>query len=913
MVRSAVSKDFLPPVSGSLAVLLAISGATGVAYEVLWARDFALLYGATAVGAAVVLAATFAGLAAGAWLGGKVVGRARGVPLVDDAAHPGGRFGLRFYAFLEIGLALAIVAYLLGRPAIEAVAVALARATFPEGVLRPLLQTSLAALVLVPPAALLGATLPAAAAALAASDASGAARLYAWNTLGGAAGALAAVALALPLLGVRGTYLVCAVLDVLVGGIALLVAARLAPSRPSSRATAPFAAAGASSAREARPRLGIAVAATTGFVGLASEVLWLRGMAGVLSNSVYSFAVVLASVLVGIVAGAALAGSLLRRPRPPASLEAVISLAAAFLAFAVLASGIALRWVPELSLAIARVVGVHSAATGIAVEALLSAAVIAPAAIALGTLFPLGLTLAEPRAPAWAVGPVLAANTAGAVLGSLAAAFVLLPRLGLGGALHTAAAVAAALALHAGRRTRALPAALAAAAACAAAALLAPRVELRWPGQGSERVLFEREGAAATVHVTADAAGRKRMRVNGQYTLGGTAGLLLERRQAHIPLLLHPAPRDVLAIGVGTADTLGAAVADPGVHADGVELLPEVLAAASLFATENRGAVGHPRVRLIAEDARSHLRASTRRYDVILSDLFLPWTAGTAHLYARELYAAGRAHLKAGGLFAQWLPLHQLAVEDLESIVATFLDVFPRVQLWVAYHRSDTPLAVLIGSETEVKVDAAARRARFAAADFASSLRSAGFVEPGDLAALYVGDERQLAAAVEGAPIITDDRPALEFSAPAAYFRQPALAGEALAWIAGSLDPGPAPIAAAPPAPRELRLALIEAQRALLAGDRPRELARYLDALAIAPEVRASRQALYGIARERLAAGDLPTARAIAAELARAAPESEEARRAAGLTQSARGVGDGRGHGLPPVSAVDSTDSTDVR
>jgi spermidine synthase len=367
--------------------------------------------------------------------------------------------------------------------------------------------------------------------------------------------------------------------------------------------------------------------------------------------------------------------------------------------------------------------------------------------------------------------------------------------------------------------------------------------------------------------VTADADGGKRLRVNGQYTLGGTRGLLLEQREAHLPLLLHPAPRRVLALGVGTGDTVGAAVAHPDVRVDGVELVPEVLEAARLFARENGGVLANPRAHLVVDDARSHVLASPERYDVILSDLFLPWTAGTAQLYSLDFYRLGLARLRPGGLYCQWLPLHQLAVPDLETIVATFVAAFPHVQLWVAYHRSATPLAALVGSAAPLRASAAALRARARDAGLGAALRAAELDDPGDLAVLYVTDGDRLRAVTAGVPPITDDRPRLELSAPAAYFHQAGLGRAALAWVAARLDPGPAPVDGDPPATFAVRAALLEAAVARAGGDRPGELGAYLRAFAAAPGVRAVRVALASIAGERLAAGDPTTARRIAGVL----------------------------------------------
>jgi spermidine synthase len=467
---------------------------------------------------------------------------------------------------------------------------------------------------------------------------------------------------------------------------------------------------------------------------------------------------------------------------------------------------------------------------------------------------------------------VLAANTAGGIVGSLAGAFVLLPRLGLGGGLLLLAALPAAIAAVLGSRA---PAALAA-ATVGVLALAGPTVRVPWRAESTERVLFYRDGPTATVTVTADAEGAKRLRVNGQYSLGGTAGLLLEQREAHIPLLLHPAPRRFLTLGVGTGDTAGAAIAHPGLDVQGVELVAAVLDAARLFQAENRGVLDDPRARLIADDARSRLLADEGTYDVILSDLFLPWTAGTTSLYALDFYRLGLERLRPGGIYCQWLPLHQLAVPDLEAIVATFAAAFPHVQLWVAYHRTMTPLAALLGSATPLRGDAHVIRTRLTDPELARATAAAGLDDPADLAALYVTEGRMLRTATAGVPLITDDRPRIAFSAPAAFFRQQDLARDALAWVAARLDPAPAPILGAQ-VTFQLRSTLLRAQLALLAGDRPGELAAYAEALRIAPEVRSVRRAMVAIAGERRAAGDDETARLVAQLLVRLAPGTPEA------------------------------------
>jgi spermidine synthase len=517
---------------------------------------------------------------------------------------------------------------------------------------------------------------------------------------------------------------------------------------------------------------------------------------------------------------------------------------------------------------------VHGPGRGLAVEAATAIGVVLVPATVLGRVFPQLLAGMGTRMPAVALGRLLAVNTAAGLAGALCAAFVLLPRFGLAGGLAAIAALVAAGAAVAARPGIARAGALASAGLLAVGAVVLPVLHVPWPEAGaSGALLYYRDGAAATVSVTEEARGRRTLRVNGRYALGGTDGRLLEARQMHLALLLHPAPRRVLTLGVGTGATAGAALVHPEVTVDGVELLPEVLEAAALFAEENRGVLGH--ARLVVDDARTFLLATAHAWDVIVSDLFLPWTAGSAALYSVELFELGRARLAPGGLFCQWLPLYQLAPDDLETIVASFAAVFEHVQLWIAYHRTRQPIAALMGTDVPLVADAGALRARAAAAEGGRGL--AGLDDPADVAVLYVAGDASLRAAVGGVAPLTDDRPRLEFTAPAAYFHQQELAPRALRWVAARLDRDDGPITGAPVA-AAVRVALLGAAAALTRDDGPAELRATLAAFRTAPEIRAIRRSLVAMARERRAAGDASTADGIAAALRRLAPDAPETR-----------------------------------
>ena len=167
------------------------------------------------------------------------------------------------------------------------------------------------------------------------------------------------------------------------------------------------------------------------------------------------------------------------------------------------------------------------------------------------------------------------------------------------------------------------------------------------------------------------------MKLNNHYVLGGTASTGDERMQAHIPLLLHPSPKRVAFLGLGTGITAGASRLHPTERVTTMEIVPEAIQLAQqYFAEANLGAIDSPSIEVVAADARNFLKTSRRKFDVIVGDLFVPWRRGEASLYTIEHFRAARQALAAGGLFCQWLPMFQLSENEFKIVAATFLDVF---------------------------------------------------------------------------------------------------------------------------------------------------------------------------------------------------------------------------------------------
>jgi spermidine synthase len=266
--------------------------------------------------------------------------------------------------------------------------------------------------------------------------------------------------------------------------------------------------------------------------------------------------------------------------------------------------------------------------------------------------------------------------------------------------------------------------------------------------------------------------------------------MLTQRLLGLLPVIIHGRAREICVIGLGSGVTAGAAL-DAGIveRADVVEISPEVVAASHLFDRENGSVLARPGVRLIVGDGRSHLRLTPRRYDVIVSEPSNPWMAGVASLFTREFFQAARAHLKPGGLLCQWAHTYDIEAGDLRSIVATFSSVFPQGTIWLVGEGD----VLLIGGVSDAPPALDHVAGRLGAGAVARALDEVAIPRAHAAFAvlsLFAGGPRELQAFASQAPLQTDDRTALEFSAPRGiYGRSANDNGTAIAALLGSRPP----------------------------------------------------------------------------------------------------------------------------
>jgi spermidine synthase len=435
-------------------------------------------------------------------------------------------------------------------------------------------------------------------------------------------------------------------------------------------------------------------------------------------------------------------------------------------------------------------VGIGSALTGEALAAL--AALTLPTAV-MGAAF--SHLCLRAQAAGWRLGSAVAVNTLGAAIAPPLIGVVLLPALG---AKWVIVGIALGyLALLPALKRRGVQAWLPAALALGLAGL---GTELRFidvePGG---RVLSHRDGAMAAVSVVEDADSVAHLRINNREQEGSSASGLADARLAYLPLLLHPAPRRALFLGLGTGVTAAAAAEDADLSVDVVELLPEVIAAAADFP---RGAdspqPAHP-LRILAGDARRFVRAAGPRYDLVVADLFHPARSGSGALYTIEHFEAVRERLAPGGLFCQWLALHQMDLATLRSIVAAFIRAYPGAVAVLASNSLATPVIGLIAHPDRQRFDAAAVRQRLAAPQGAARRAELGFSDEFAVLGSLVAGPAALARFAAGAPANTDDRPLVAHRAPLATYAPEAAPAQRLIDLLAGFQTDTESLATPPP------------------------------------------------------------------------------------------------------------------
>lgn len=763
-----------------VAALLFASGACALVYQVVWMREFRMIFGASTVATAAVLAIFVGCLGAGSLLiGSRAERRWRQGPL-------------HAYWRLEGGIAASVAVTPLLLDLVRWCYVATGGTQALGFLGGTMVRLVLSAGVLAVPTLLMGGTLPVAALAVAsAQDARRrtTALLYGFNTLGAALGALASGFFMLEVFGTRRTlWLAC-----LVNGVVAVVARHLARTATAREGPGPAALPQQDERTAMAPRWFVLWAAgLVGFVFFAMELVWYRMLGPILGGTVYTFALILCSALLGIALGGILYAAW--RGDEPATLCGLAWTCA--LESVAIAAPLALGDRIAVLAHVLRPLGAAWRMWGYMLAwGAICALVVVPAAIVAGYQFPLLVSLLGRGSVRVSrhIGQAYAANTGGAILGSLAGGFGLLPLLGAPGAWRAMALALVALALGAaivewhrgGRVPRRdwIPLTGVGLVALAMANAVGPTAFWRHAGIGAGRaivslgspntleaarrleqlnVLWEADGVESSVALMAIGPGLSFV-LNGKSDGNARGDAATVVMGGLVGAALHPEPRRSLVIGLGAGSTAGWLAALPGMErTDVIELEPNILRVARACASVNQNLLANPRVHIVLGDAREALLVSRESYDIIFSEPSNPYRAGVASLFTREYYEAVARRLAPRGVFLQWLQTYEVDLQTVASVYATLHAAFPYVETWQV---GDSDLLLMAASEPIV-YDVPRLRARLAQEPFRTALRVAWEAEDaeGFLAFLVArASFSDYLVAVARGHVSTDDHNEIEF------------------------------------------------------------------------------------------------------------------------------------------------------
>lgn len=765
-----------------VSVLFFFSGGAGLIYEVVWAKHLSLFLGNTTHAHTIVLATFMGGLALGYFLFGRWADKAKSALGLYGWMEVGiGLFGLLFVPLLEwLG---STYIFFLTRYGVD-----------------PLLSLGfkflLSVFLLLVPTVLMGGTLPVLTRFVVRSIdqvEQGVGWLYFLNSLGAVAGSLMAGFVLIPRFGLNLSIVIAVVLNLGAGMTALALRPR---ERREIETASPEPAGQGESAAAYNPwqlRIAVVGIALSGGAALIYEVAWIRLLSLVLGSSTYSFSLMLAAFIAGIALGSFIVT------------RGSISRLEPYRLFGFAELGIALSILLTLPL-YERLpfYFAHLASLFVRVPETFWIYQMAQFSICfvlmlLPTLF-LGMTL--PLASQVAsrglkrlgrdIGGIFAANTAGTLVGAVAAGLLLMPLLGIKRLIEVGVllnlTVAGFLLLNAPglalkRKALSLATSLALfliylqlfpawdqnilSSGAFRKRSLAPGMSYRdFKKEQKEEVLYYKDGANTTVAVTRQGNDQVVLKVNGKIDASSRGDLPTQILSGQIPLLLKPDARSVLVIGMGSGITAGSVLRHPVQRLDLVEISPAVVEGSRFFAPHNYHALNDPRLKLHLEDGKTFLKMNSQLYDVVVSEPSNPWIAGVGNLFSVEFYRDVRKRLRPDGLVVQWFHTYEMTDETLRLLLRTFTASFEHVTLW-------SPIAtdlLLIGSMKPLDVDLAKSLARFQNDKVKTDLGRLGIGSFATILSLQVATDESVRKAAGKGRVNEDIFPLLEYEAPKAFF-----------------------------------------------------------------------------------------------------------------------------------------------
>ncbi|MSO21571.1 MAG: SAM-dependent methyltransferase [Acidobacteria bacterium] len=762
----------------ALILLFVCSGCSALIYELVWFQLLELFIGASTVSLGILL---------GMFMGGMCLGSLATPRLVSRRHHP-----LRVYALMELGIGLLGLLLLFAMPTVSNMYTAWAGPT----ALGLLFRGVVAGVCLLPPASLMGATLPVISRWMETTPrgVSWLGFFYGGNIAGAVMGSLVAGFYLLRFHDVATATYVALAINLAVALLSIAMAKALPYAQADAQANV------LPSALDDSPAQGAwtvyVTIALSGVTALASEVIWTRLLSHIFGATVYAFSLILAVFLLGLGLGASVgsarAGKL---AHPRLALGWCQLLLCAAMAWTAYQLAVSLPYWP-----------IDSALSAdpwrqMRFDLLRALWAVLPPAIFWGASFPLalaslaGITSRQQDPGRW-VGRLYGANTVGAIMGSLATSLLLVAWMGTQRSQQMLIAVSAISGLlmltplaGAGDTPSRKYSAVAILLAIVGSALLIASVPetprdliaygRRVNAPSNSEIIYAAEGLAASVAVSRTVSPDTGEEVLNYHSAGKIQAssewqdMRLQRILGHLTTLLPENARSFLVIGCGAGITAGAVSIEPQLVRETIveiePLVPKVVS--QYFSQHNFNVIEQPKVHVRIDDGRHFLLTTKETFDGITSDPFDPWVKGTAALYTKEFFEQARRRLNPGGVLTQFVQLYETNEETVKSQIATFFEVFPNGIVFANTLQGRGYDVVLLGqaeSSTPGAINVDRIEARLDTPEYArvaKSLEEIGFYSAADLLSTYIGNAGDLRPWLSDAVINRDSNLRMQYLA----------------------------------------------------------------------------------------------------------------------------------------------------
>jgi spermidine synthase len=796
-------------ISGLVLAAFFVSGACGLIHEVAWTRLLRHIMGNTTFSITTVLCAFMGGLALGSYLGGRFI--------------DGRKDTLRVFAILEltVGVYCLLLPWFINGA--EPVYRFLYQNTHTSFYIFSLIRFLFSGLILLVPAIFMGATLPVLSRFLTRSPGvvgRSVGTLYAINTFGAVFGASVSGFFLIPALGVTNTIYLASCFNLTIGGIGFWLywqtrqgaetdeitqktpiqqqkpKGKTPKKKKRSRETASVTMPTPISYSQKVLKGMLVGYALSGFAALVYEIAWFRVLSLLIGSTVYAFSLMLTAFVLGIAIGSMVFARFVDRIKNPMQALFIIQLGI---------GGSALVFVPFVDQLPFMVTGVLARSIDTfwalqAVQLSLCMGIMLIPTTLMGAAFPLASRIYNQASEnvGRTVGNVYGANTVGNILGSFIGGFILIPMIGIQNTIFFAVAanilvgcifwllmqqfgkgirwaVAVAILLTTGLGIAAVPTwdpgrmsfgPYHTALRLSKESVLS--VEALEKMEARNKILFHKEGLTTTVTVKEVAKGIRALYINGKPDASfAHTDLPHQEMLAHVPLMFHPQPRSALVIGLASGISVGSAGRHPLEEIDCVEISPAMVEACRYFESYNYHILDDPRVNVIVNDGRNHMLLTDKTYDVIMSQPSNPYLAGVADLFTREYFELCRKRLNENGIMCTWMQAYKMDLATFQSIVKTFLTVFPDMSIW----RVGKTDCLLIGSNGSNTMQYDVLKERLATQKIAEDLKRINISRPEEFL-LHKAMDAKGAGEFSGSALVhTDDNALVEFSAPRSLSR----------------------------------------------------------------------------------------------------------------------------------------------